>query len=90
VLGYTKDGKPLVGAVPTELLHGGLPAGSVYIAAGCGNALLAPFSYDKGLFNLPRQARDTSANVDKTEFNPAVSMGTACQPAAVLARRSQR
>lgn len=43
MLGYTKDGKPLVGALPTELLHDGLPAGSVYIGAGCGNAASCAF-----------------------------------------------
>ena len=35
-MGWTQDGKPLVGAVPASLLHGDLrkPEGSVFIGAG--------------------------------------------------------
>ena len=42
VMGFTQDGKPLVGPVPEGLLHGGLAPGSVFVGAGFVRAISSP------------------------------------------------
>ena len=42
VMGFSQDGKPLVGPVPEGLLHGGLAPGSVFVGAGFVRAISCP------------------------------------------------